>query len=54
MAFETKELVREYWAMGFSVQEALAVLNIGLMDGGFTWDQVADMYMQLEREEWGE
>lgn len=51
MAFETKEIVREYWAMGFSVQEALAVLNISLMDGGFTWDQVTDMYMQLQREE---
>lgn len=52
MAIETKELVREYYAMGFSVQEALAVLNIGF-NNSFTWDQVADLYMQIECEEEG-
>jgi hypothetical protein len=52
MAFHTKELVREYWAMGFSVNDSLAVLNIQF-DGKFTWDQVADLYMQIECEEEG-
>jgi hypothetical protein len=52
MAFQTKELVREYWAMGFSVQDTVAVLNIHF-SRGFTWDEVADMYMQIECEEEG-
>jgi hypothetical protein len=52
MAIQTKEFVREYWAMGFSVQDTVAVLN--LIDSyDYTWDQVADLYMQLECEEEG-
>jgi hypothetical protein len=50
MAVETKELVREYWAMGFSVKDSLAVLQIA-HNRNFTWDQVYDMYEQLEKEE---
>jgi hypothetical protein len=52
MAFQTKELVREYWAMGFSVQDTMAVLNIHF-SRKFTWDEVYDLYMQIEREEEG-
>jgi hypothetical protein len=53
MAFQTKDLVREYWAMGFSVQDTMAVLNIHF-SRKFTLDVVMDLYMQLERENRGE
>jgi len=50
---DLKKLVREYWARDFSVQETLTVLNLTFLDDDFTWDQVADMYMQIECEEEG-
>jgi hypothetical protein len=52
MMVDVKELVREYYNMGFGVQEVVAVLNISF-NSNYTWDQVADMYMEIECEEEG-
>jgi hypothetical protein len=51
MMVDYKKFVEEYYNMGFSVQDCVAVININ--GGDITWNQVADMYMKIECEEEG-
>jgi hypothetical protein len=46
-----KEIVYNCYDYGMSVEECLNVLNAEI--GDFTWNDVADMYMEIECEEEG-